>query len=124
MTQNELDAVADMERAYDHGTVDVDFAQVLRRHPVAGDEELAALIEADGRRRIGLQRGVELERYLEADPTLHLKPVALDAAIDVTLRSIEASGEDRETAVATLEDNYPQFAGAVRTAALLDMAML
>ena len=124
MTPNELGAMADMDRAYDQATVDVDFGQVLRRHPVAGEEELAALIEADGRRRIGLQRGVELERYLEADPTLHLKPVALDAAIDVTLRSIEAWGEDRRTAVETLEDNYPQFAEAVRTAALLDMALL
>ena len=124
MKGSELDALADLERAYDHGTVDVDFSQLLRAHPVACEEELASLIEADGRRRIALQRGVDLDRYLEADPTLHLKPVALDAAIDVTLRSIEASGEDRDTAVATLEDNYPQFAAAVRTAAMLDLALL
>ena len=124
MSQRELDAIADMDHAYDHATVDVDFSQWLRSHPVAGEEELASLIEADGRRRISLQRHVELERYLEADPTLHLKPVALDAAIDVTLRSIEASGEDRAAAVATLEDNYPQLAAAVRTAAMLDLAVL
>jgi serine/threonine protein kinase len=83
------------------------------------DEDLAALIEADGRWRLNHGREVSLRRYLDAVPDLRSKPDSLDAAVDVTLRW---TGTDRH-AVGALMDAHPDLAVFIDEAATLNSEM-
>lgn len=51
------------------------------------DMQIGELIELDGQTRLALGMHVDLERYLSSIPALQSHPVALDAAIEYTLRS-------------------------------------
>jgi hypothetical protein len=88
------------------------------------DEQLAEAIEVDGRIRISVGRPVELKRYLDAVPGLESREVALDAAIDVTLRSRSAGSRPSRVAVQELIAEYPQFRDAIREAAVLADAVV
>jgi len=87
------------------------------------DEELAELIRSDGRRRLEAGEYLELREYLTAMPDLPNRPLALDAAIDVTLRSLSGASRPTPEAVETLADNYPGLAAAIREAAALSEAL-
>jgi hypothetical protein len=89
----------------------------------ADDDTIAEVIDADGRIRIERGLSVDLARYLTAVPDLGNRPVALDAAIEFSLRA--AAGDDRpeSRAVAALIAQYPQFEQAIRAASLLSQAL-
>lgn len=99
------------------------FSDFIRDHPVDEDERLAELIEADGRARIEAGSDVELQEYLDAVPDLPHKPVALDAAIDMTLRSLSGTSAPREEAVRTLCENYPHLRAAILDAAVMGLSL-
>ncbi len=103
---------------------DADLAEFIdgcRR--MIGPDELAELIDADGRLRIDRGLPVTLSRYLDAVPDLASMPVALDAAIEFTLRSIGGDGTPPVAAVASLIAEYPTFERAIRAASLLSEAL-
>src|SRR5262249_24260361 len=87
------------------------------------DDAISELIELDGRLR--LQRGlpVDLRRYLDAVPDLEQRPVALDTAIDVTLRSLSGTSHLDAGAVTSLADQSPPPAGPIQEAAVLAQAI-
>lgn len=66
---------------------------------------------------------LDLALFLRAIPDLESRPVALDAAIEVTLQSMRRSGAEGDEAAATLARNHPQLATAIRTAHALGEAM-
>jgi hypothetical protein len=113
-----------LERQYAQAPADLSFADVMAAYPVGSEDDLADLIELDGRQRIALGRPVELRRYLQAVADLNSSTVALDAAIDVTLRSMSQGRRPDTDAVRTLILNYPQFERAIRDAAVLGRSML
>jgi len=117
-------AVADLESLYDHRGEDVIFASFLSGLATPlDDEQLAELIELDGRKR--LLRGLEvtLERYLSAVPGLRQRPDALDAAIEVSLRALSRSSRVDGNAVEKLVRSYPELAEPIREAASLNNAL-
>lgn len=96
---------------------------VERGRPGEVDEDaLADLIEHDGRHR--LERGLEcgLPRYIRAIPGLESRQVALDAAIDIALRSLHgphASADAIEQAATDLIAAFPSIAEQIRLASTL-----
>ncbi len=113
----------DVEREY-HDRSDVDFAEFVAQRPPMDDAQLAELIETDGRIRVELGRAVELSRYLRAVPDLRDRSEPLDAAIDVTLRSMAAFGIPQQEAERQLIANHPDLERAIREAGALSGAML
>lgn len=107
-----LDAV----RATYRAAGDADFALIAKRHPWTGPEDLADLIDADGRAR--LERGLEVTigRYLRAEPRIADWPVPLDAAIDFALRWLIAKGLSEADAMARLKTHHARFAAAIDAA--------
>ena len=99
------------------------FSSVLNS-PIPGDDAaLADLIEQDGRHRLGQGLPCDLDRYCGAVPELASRPIALDAAIDISLRSIAlrsgVSDPTQEHAESLLR-SYPNLSGPIRVAALLN----
>jgi serine/threonine protein kinase len=84
------------------------------------DAALADWIEAEGRDRIRRGLPVTLERYLCAFPDLLTRPISLDAAIDVALRSLSGSARISPTAVDELRRTHPEFDRQIREAAMLN----
>lgn len=70
-----------LQEQYSRTATDVDFGAFLRRHGITADDDVAELIEADGRARLQLGMPVPLSRYLKSVPPLPQLPVSLDAAI-------------------------------------------
>ncbi len=117
-------AVADLERLYDRDGEDVAFSFFLARLSNPPDEEqLAELIELDGRKRLLRGLEVDLDRYLAAVPDLAERPDALDAAIEVTLRRLARSARVDREAVESLSRRFPALAGAISEAAALNNAI-
>lgn len=87
------------------------------------DPLLAELIEIDGRFRLSRGEPLELQAYLDAVPDLLERPVALDAAIDMTLRSLSGGASPTQDAIETLSANYPAIAEAIHDAAVLGRAL-
>jgi hypothetical protein len=112
-----------LERAYGIDG-DVDLRGFLRRYPVRTDAELADLIDLDGRLRSGLGKRSELSRYMEAVPRLDASPVALDAAIEASLRSMRSfDGCSDEQAVRQLTVAYPTLREMIEDAAALSRGL-
>lgn len=65
-----------------------------------------------------------LEIFLQAVPDLAGRPVALDAAIEVTLQSMRRNGLEADEAASSLAGAYPALARAIRTAHALGEAMV
>lgn len=110
----------------DTTVISVDAA--LKGTPLSSLNEdlLADLIEEDGRARLRMGLECSLARYLAAIPNLRSQSIALDAAIDVSLRSLlrgSASHEVLESSVRTLTDSYPDLAEQVRLASTLSLQL-
>lgn len=113
---------ASFEDLYASG--DPGFADVLAQaEDAADDEAVAELIELDGRARIARGLPVSLQRYLDGVPGLDRRPVALDSAIDVALRSLSGGSRLADGAVESLARQHPSLASAIREAALLSEAL-
>lgn len=111
-------------RLYQSDGADPSFVAILELVPAdISDDQLAELIESDGRARAASGRPVDLERYLSALPNLAGRIVPLDAAIDVTFRSMYPDGGPTSEAVEVLVSRYPDLAGEIRGAAMLGEAM-
>ncbi|MBL8874401.1 MAG: serine/threonine protein kinase [Phycisphaerae bacterium] len=67
---------------------------------------------------------LSLETFLHAIPDLKTRPVALDAAIEVTLQSMRRSGAEGTEAVSELVRRHPALAQSIRTAYALGEAMV
>ncbi|MEO1128292.1 MAG: serine/threonine-protein kinase [Planctomycetota bacterium] len=112
-----------LERAYGIDG-DVELRGFLRRYPVRTDAELADLIDLDGRLRSGLGKRSELARYMDAVPRLDASPVALDAAIEASLRSMRSfDGCSDEQAVRQLATTYPALREMIEDAAALSRGL-
>lgn len=124
MVSQRLAMTMSVERQYASTKGEIEFSALMERYgPPDGDDALAELIEVDGRARLALGKQVDLRRYLDAVPDLPSRPVPLDAAIDVTLRSLSKSSRPTPEAVETLTENYPHLAATIREAATLADAM-
>lgn len=123
MVSQKSAASQNIERVYQERD-DVDFREFFGRFPALDDAALAELIEADGRIRIELRLAVDLDRYLDAVPDLLSRVDPLDAAIDVTLRSMLTFGIPPADAERQLAANHPRAADAIREAGALGRAML
>jgi hypothetical protein len=117
-------AAEDLATLYDHQGEDVIFSSFLSgfTDPL-DDEQLAELIELDGRKRLVRGLAVPLERYLSAVPDLRGRSNALDAAIEVSLRWLARSSRVDQSAVDQLSAQYPELAEPIREAASLNNAL-
>ncbi|MGH7132249.1 MAG: serine/threonine-protein kinase [Phycisphaerales bacterium] len=124
MMPRQADPAAQFRLLYEAGPVD--FGATIRRHEIADDSELAEWIEADARERLSRGLPVELSRYLDAVSALHSHPVALDAAIEFSLRWLRATegGGDQRRAAARLSALHPNLADLIATSAQLDQVLL
>lgn len=113
-----------VEAMYREARADLDFKTVFAAFNFESDADLADLVEVDGRTRLALGRPVELQRYLASIPGLHSHEMALDAAIDVSLRQLAGGSRPTRAAVESLCQAYPQFRGAIEDAALLAEAVV
>lgn len=99
------------------------FRPVLLSPAPQQDAELADLIEQDGRDRLDRGLPCGLDRYYSVVPDLIAKPISLDAAIDISLRSIaqtDGCAAPQEKHAECLLKSYPELAGPIRLAALLN----
>lgn len=99
------------------------FAPILESRAPRDDSDLADLIERDGRWHLDRGLPCGLDRYRRAVPDLAARPISLDAAIDVSLRSLALrDGAPSPTPYHTecLLKSYPELAGPIRIAALLN----
>ena len=123
MTNETATRFPDVQRLYGSALADPSFSELLATASADDDSSLADLIEADGRWR--QQRGVAvtLDRYLRDVADLASRPVALDAAIDVALRSLSGGSSVTPEAVAKLAEQHPEFSAAIHDAAALARAV-
>lgn len=105
------------------GRLDGDFAELMSRHGLLDDSELAELIEHDGRMRLARNLPTTLERYLDAVPDLPQRRDALDAAIDVNLRWLAGGSRTDRAAVEHMVQQHPHLEAAIRDAAALGNAL-
>ena len=123
MIAQELRLAGEVSQLYVDRSADPGFAEVLDHFGFESDNDLAELIEADGRLRLRLKRPVTLNRYLEAVPDLSGRRDPLDAAIDMSLRSLARTGRADEASVQRLIESFPQLGPAIREAAALNNAL-
>ncbi len=102
---------------------EIDFRTFLDEIGPLDDELLAELIEHDGRYRVARGYSVTLDRYLDAVDDLGERRDPLDAAIDVTLRSLARTSRFDAVSVDTLVEAYPHFERLIREAAALNNAL-
>lgn len=112
-----------LSRHYARRGPDVPFEAVLQQTPARDEDALAELIETDGRARLALGKPVSLRRYLDAVPDLCGMAVALDAAIDVTLRHLSGSPKPTPDAIQALIFSHPELEPQIRDAAVLAEGM-
>lgn len=124
MTELKISIAERVEAVYRASQRDPDIAAILSKVEVHDDDDLAELIETDGRLRIALTRPVDLRRYLDAVQDLTGREVALDAAIDVTLRHRSGGSRPTARAIQSLVDDYPDLRDAIGDAALLADAVV
>ncbi len=108
---------------YQGGAKNPSFADLRAGFDELDDDQLADLIENDGRLRLELSLSVDLDRYLPVigDPVRH--PVAIDAAIDMAMRALTAAGTARNEAATALTRSHPDLASAISEASALDSAL-
>lgn len=94
-------------------------SRLLASSSYLSDGELADVIVEN----CGSIDSLDLGLFLRAIPDLASRPVALDAAIEVTLQSMRRSGAEGDEAAATLARAHPNLAAAIRTAHALGEAM-
>lgn len=100
------------------------FTEIL---PGVGDVSdpftLAQLIEVDGRTRIMIEAPVDLADYLRASPMTAADRVALDAAIDMTLKSLRRRHGAGSKPVDALIRDFPEHGTAIRDADMIDAVL-
>src|SRR5436190_1877649 len=99
-----------------------DFRSLLDSHAPKDDSELADLIDMDGRGRIARGLVCDLDRYRTAISDLAVRPISLDAAIDVSLRSLarrDGASSPQNRHVERLLQSNPDLAAPIRVAAVL-----
>lgn len=106
-----------------HGTGEPPLAEVFAASDALPDDDLAEAIERDGRNRLVAGERLRLGDYIAAIPSLRAKRVALDAAIDMDLRSRCRGSRPTPEAVATLMAEHTDLAGPIRDAAMLAHAL-
>src|SRR5690606_22348148 len=109
---DKVDRVRDL---YDDGC-DPSFRAVVAALSPGSIDELASLIETDGRLRLALGRDVTLDRYLEVEE-VEERGVTLDAAIEMALRSASRSSVPGRRDVEAMVQNYPRLERPIREAA-------
>ncbi len=109
----EIDAI--VETIYESAGSDPDFSVILAEFRNLGDTDMADVIETDGRRRIQHKMTVTLDRYLLAISDLNHLPVSLDAAIDMTIRSLESRGMPRQSLI----DKHPEYRKKIEESMML-----
>ncbi len=117
MLSRELTAI------YQGISTDPAFEEITGHFPIEDDEQLADLIEAEGRLRLRLNLPLTLGRYLDATPDLAQRAEPLDAAIDMALRFLARDGRGDEAAIEDLITQHPDFEEAIREAAALSNAL-
>jgi len=95
-------------------------ARILAASSYLSDNELSDVIVEN----CASVNALELETFLRAIPDLTSRPVALDAAIEVTLQSMRRAGAEGDEAAESLARTYPHLASAIRTAHALSEAMV
>ena len=123
MSANPSRVREDLEALYERSHDDPDFAQIVKDWCVETDEQLADIIEADGRLRVRLKRETTLDRYLTAVPDLAARMEPLDAAIDMALRFVTRKGHGSSDAVEKLVSAHPPLELVIRDAAALNNAL-
>lgn len=123
MSANPSRVREDLEALYERSHDDPDFARIVKDWCVETDDQLADIIEADGRLRVRLKRETTIDRYLTAVPDLPARMEPLDAAIDMTLRCVTQKGQGSSDAVENLVSAHPQLELAIRDAAALNNAL-
>lgn len=98
-------------------------AHYLRDHSTFDDDLLGQLIDIEGRYRVEHGLPVTLAHYFTVIPRLREKPAALDAAIEMTLRSLSRSNVPTPDAVETLIENYPDLRSQIIDAARLSLIL-
>lgn len=78
------------------------------------DDALADVIEMDARLRLERGLSVTIERYLGATPDLASRRIALDAAIEFSIRAAVRAGRSEAQAADDLIKSHPQLTSAVR----------
>lgn len=123
MVSLQLSQTRQIEALYDDSEGELEFSSVLSSTQIDDDGALAELIEIDGRERLTRGLYVDLQRYLDAVPDLPRRSIALDSAVDFSLRSLSGEGEASSHFVDTLVDNYPFLEQQIREAAALNNAL-
>lgn len=95
------------------------FSELLAEHGGAPDEDVAALIYADGRARMAIGRTAELSDYACVLPRGAKRSLTLDAAIDVCTQSQMAQGLALDDAVEALASARPDLRESIVRGALL-----
>ncbi len=113
-----------VEEAYRASPQDPEIGELLRIIGPGSDDDLAELIEVDGRTRIGLRRSIGLNRYLDAIPDLAGRELPLDAAIDVVLREMSGGARPTRQAIDALTALHPELRSAIGDAAMLGKAVV
>ncbi len=115
--------IDELQQQYSRRGRELDFQSFLADRGPLQDELLAELIEHDGRCRVARGYPVTLDRYLGAVKDLRERRDPLDAAIDVTLRSLARSSRFDASSVDGLVRSYPELERLIREAAALNNAM-
>lgn len=97
-----------------------DLVKALNAASFLADDELADIIVE----KCADCQQVDLELFLGAIPQLATRPVALDAAIEITLKSMRAGGMGAKQACEVLVSRHPEIETAIRTADALAEAMV
>ncbi len=97
-----------------------DLARSLAAASFLSDDELADVI-VEKCAGVG---SLELTMFLRAIPDLSARPIALDAAIEMTLSAMRRDGMEAREACEVLASQHPNIAAAVRTAHALAEAMI
>ncbi len=88
------------------------------------DAQLGELIEIDGRWRLAQGKAVTLDRYLALIGEPDASPVAVDAAIDMTLRSMsQKRGRPSTDAIEELVSAHPDLRAQILTAGELGLSL-
>jgi hypothetical protein len=115
--------ISALQQTYRDGN-HVNLRAVIAAYSVGTDDDAVAdLIDADARLRLDRGMEVALSRYLEAIPELPGLPAALDTAIEMSLRSMVASGLSPAVAAAGLLQRYPGLASAIKTSSTLSQVL-
>ena len=96
---------------------------ILNRLDLQTDEDLADVIESDGRLSLQLNKSVDLDRHLNAFGDLAECTEELNAAIDMPLRAEAYGGHDDDQAIQQLIDAHPKLAWPIRKLAALSNAV-